>query len=78
MENFNSKLSIDDSVTFTPMFKQSTEMGIAQEEMFGTVVAVRFTKAKVFYDILDDYYGKVFTNVDSSYVNKIEIKKLEE
>jgi hypothetical protein len=78
MENFNSKLSIDDSVTFIPMFKQSTEMGIAQEEMFGTVVAVRFTKAKVFYDILDDYYGKVFTNVDSSYVNKIEIKKLEE
>ena len=78
MENFNSKLSIDDSVTFIPMFKQSTEMGIAQEEMFGTVVAVRFTKAKVFYDILDDYYGRVFTNVDSSYVNKIEIKKLEE
>jgi hypothetical protein len=78
MGNFDSKLSIDDSVTFIPMFKQATEMGIEQEEMFGTVVAVRFTKAKVFYDILDDYYGKVFTNVDSSYVNKIEIKKLEE
>ena len=78
MGNFDSKLSIDDSVTFIPMFKQSTEIGIAQEEMFGIVVAVRFTKAKVFYDILDDYYGKVFTNVDSSYVNKIEIKKLEE
>ena len=78
MGNFDSKLSIDDSVTFIPMFKQSTEIGIAQEEMFGIVVAVRFTKAKVFYDILDDYYGKVFTNVDSSYVNKIEIKKLKE
>jgi hypothetical protein len=44
-------------------------MGVEQEEMCGTIVAVRFTKAKVFYDILDDYYCKVFTNVDSSYVN---------
>jgi hypothetical protein len=79
MANFDSKLNIDDSITFTPMFKQATEMGIAQEEMDGKVVAVRFTKAKVFYDILDDYYGKVFTNVDSSYVNKIEVfNKLEE
>lgn len=79
MANFDSKLSIEDLVTFTPMFKQATEMGIAQEEMYGTVVAVRFTKAKVFYDILDDYYGKVFTNVDSSYVNQIKVfEKLEE
>lgn len=79
MANFDSKLNIDDSITFTPMFKQATEMGIAQEKMYGKVVAVRFTKAKVFYDILDDYYGKVFTNVDSSYVNKIEVfNKLEE
>jgi hypothetical protein len=75
MANFDSKLSIDDSVTFIPMFKQAKKMGIKQEEIDGTVVAVRFTKAKVFYDILDDYYGKVFTNVDSSYVNKIEVSK---
>lgn len=79
MANFESKLSIDDVITFTPMFIQAKKMGIKQEEMEGTIVAVRFTKAKVFYDILDDYYGKVFTNVDSSYVNKIEIfNKLEE
>ena len=79
MANFESKLSIDDLITFTPMFKQAKKMGIKQEEMEGIIVAVRFTKAKVFYDILDDYYGKVFTNVDSSYVNKIEIfNKLEE
>lgn len=79
MANFDSKLNIDESVTFTPMFKQAKKLGIKQEEMYGTVVAVRFTKAKVFYDILDDYYGKVFTNVDSSYVSEIEIfNKLEE
>ena len=79
MANFDSKLNIDDLITFTPMFKQAKKMGIKQEEIDGTVVAVRFTKAKVFYDILDDYYGKVFTNVDSSYVNKIEVsKKLKE
>ena len=75
MANFDSKLSIDDLITFTPMFRQAKKMGIKQEEIDGTVVAVRFTKAKVFYDILDDYYGKVFTNVDSSYVNKIEVSK---
>lgn len=79
MANFDSKLSIDDLITFTPMFKQAKKMGIKQEEMEGTIVAVRFTKAKVFYDILDDYYSKVFTNVDSSYVNKTEFfNKLEE
>lgn len=73
MANFDSKLNIDDSVTFTPMFKQAKKLGIKQEQMYGTVVAVRFTKAKVFYDILNDYYGKVFTNVDSSYVSEIEV-----
>ena len=79
MGNFDSKLNIDDLVTFIPMYKQSKKLGIKQEEIYGTVVAVRFTKAKVFYDVLDDYYGKVFTNVDSSYVNKVEVfKKLEE
>ena len=55
MTNFDSKLSIDDLVTFTPMFRQSKKLGIKQEQMYGTVVAIRFTKAKVFYDILDDY-----------------------
>lgn len=79
MANFDSKLSIDDVITFIPMFIQAKKMGIKQEEMRGIVVGIRFTKAKVFYDILDDYYGKVFANVDSSYVNKIEIfNKLEE
>jgi hypothetical protein len=78
MVNFESNYSIDDSITFIPMFKQATEMGIAQEQMEGTIVSIRFTKAKVFYDILDDYYGRVFTNVDSSNVYPIQQLNLKE
>ena len=78
MANFDSNFSIDDSITFIPMFKQAAEMGIAQEEMDGTIISVRFTKAKVFYDILNDYYGVVFKNVDSSNVYPIKKVTLEE
>jgi len=31
----------------------------------GIITAVRFTKAKVFYDIVDDYSGDLHTRVDS-------------
>jgi hypothetical protein len=78
MGNFESKLNIGDSVTFRPMFIQAKKLGITQDDLWGTVVAVRFTKAKVFYDILDDYYSKVFTDVDSANVFEIEMLKLEE
>jgi len=47
-------------------------MGISQQERFGTIVSVRFTKAKVFYDILDDYYGVIFKKVDFSNVYYID------
>lgn len=79
MANFDSKLNIEDSVEFIPMFRQAKKMGIKQEKLWGEVIAVRFTKAKVFYDVLDDYYGKVFKNIESSYVNEHKIfKKIEE
>jgi hypothetical protein len=78
MGNFESKLNIGDSVTFRPMFIQSKKLGISSDDLWGTVVAIRFTKAKVFYDILDDYYSKVFTDVDSANVFEIEMLKLEE
>jgi len=73
MGNFESKVTIDDDVLFTPMYRHCQTMGIEPEEMYGTVVAVKFTKAKVFYDILDDYYCEVFTNVDSTHVSKVII-----
>jgi hypothetical protein len=78
MENFESKLNIDSNVLFTPMYRHCQEMGIKPGKMYGKVVSVRFTKAKVFYDVLDDYYGKVFSNVDSCNVNEIVSKQLEE
>lgn len=64
-EGFFSTHNIDDAVSFRPMYRHQTLMGIADDTMSGTVIAVRFTKAKVFYDILDDYRGVIFDNVDS-------------
>lgn len=36
-----------------------------EEWASGQIVAVRFTKAKVFYAIVDDFYGSVFDDIDS-------------
>ena len=63
-----SSLQIDDNVVFVPMFWQQTEMGIADDKRYGKVVNIKFTKSKVFYDVLDDYYGKIFIEVDSAKV----------
>lgn len=63
--NFPAQHAIDDMVEFVPMFKQQEEHGITADIRDGIVVAVRFSKMKVFYDILDDYYGIIFPNIDS-------------
>ena len=52
------------------------ERCIEREERFRRVVKVSFTKAKVFYDILDDYYGDIFKMIDSSLI--VPQKKLNE
>jgi hypothetical protein len=67
---FNSHLSIDDNVTFIPSAYYIDEYKIKREEMFGKIIAVRFSKAKVFYDIIDDYYSYLFKNIDSILVEK--------
>lgn len=67
-QDFFSTHAIDDVIEFHPTAQQAKELCIVREPRNGTVVAVRFTKPKVFYDILDEYYGIVFRNVDSSYV----------
>lgn len=67
MELF-SKFSIDDACSFIPMYTQQQSLGISGDEREGQIVAIRFTKPKVWYDILDEYTGTVFTNVDSSKV----------
>jgi hypothetical protein len=75
---FPSAYSIDDKVDFVPSAKQADDRKITRDYRFGTIVKVSFSKAKVFYDILDDYYGEIFTNVDSSFVKPIKQLKLEE
>lgn len=64
-QDFFSSFSIDDEVEFRPMFRQQEELGISDEVRDGKIVAVRFTKPKVFYDILDTYYALIFKDVDS-------------
>jgi hypothetical protein len=77
--NFPSAHSIDDIVNFIPMFRQTEELGITMEKQRGRIIAVRFTKAKVFYDIVDDYHGHLFNNVDSIKVFPVKSHiKLEE
>ena len=63
-----SAYKVDDFVTFIPSAKQCEERCIKREKRWGRVVKVSFTKAKVFYDILDDYYGDIFTMIDSSFI----------
>ena len=75
---FPSAHSIDDKVDFIPSAKQADDRKITREYRFGTIVKVSFSKAKVFYDILDDYYGDIFANVDSSFVKPIKQLKLKE
>lgn len=67
---FESKFEINEEVEFVPMFRHVKEHGISQEGMDGKIVAVRFTEAKVFYDIYSPYWGKIFDNVDSVKVRK--------
>lgn len=67
-QDFFSSHAIDDEVEFVPMFHQQQSKGITPDLREGTIVAVRFTKPKVFYDILDEYYAVIFENVDSSKV----------
>jgi len=75
---YQSKLEIGQEVIFTPMARHREEFCINAEEHYGVVVAIKFTKAKVFYDVLCDYYGKVFEMVDSANAEagKLEIGKM--
>jgi hypothetical protein len=68
---FPSLYTHGDQVSFIPMFRQCRELGISGEPARGQIIGVRFTKAKVFYDIVDDYYGVLFRDVDSAYVGKM-------
>ena len=73
---FESCFAIDEQVGFHPSYKQATELCIdGDEQRYGIVVSIRFTKSKVFYDCLCDYLGVIFTNVPSEKV--FPIRKFE-
>lgn len=68
---FPAQFEIDEAVSFI------TATG--DDERWGTIVKVSFTKAKVWYDILDDYTAQVIEDVDSSFVKTLKSDiKLEE
>jgi len=68
--NFESRFKIGDEIVFISS-KLSAIIG-TNEPIYGTIVSVKFTKAKVFYDILDDYRGKIYEEIDSINVATIE------
>lgn len=78
MAEFTSSLEIDKKIQFIPMEKHCQEFSIKKESLCGVIIAVKFTKAKVFYDIVDDYWGILFTGVDSANIICKKIEKLKE
>ena len=68
---FTSTLEIGQLIKFKPMQRHCEKYAIACSDGYGKITAVRFTKAKVFYDIIDDYYGLLFDNVDSCNVESL-------
>lgn len=66
--DFFSQFTINDKVEFRPMYKHQQMHGIGDEILEGQVMAVRFTEAKVFYDVYNNYWGKLFEGVASEKV----------
>jgi hypothetical protein len=60
-----SSSQINDDVYFRPMYRHQQTMGIADETFEGKVMAVKFTEAKIYYDIYSPYHGVIFDGVDS-------------
>lgn len=67
---FPAQFAIDDNVIFTT--------GPDEEPRYGKVAKVSFTKAKVWYDILDDYTGTVIKEIDSVFIKPIVQNNLKE
>jgi hypothetical protein len=62
--NYTSNFAIGDNVTFSHSEGEWTN---------GLVVGIRFTTAKVFYSIVDDYYGSLYNDIDSNSVREEDI-----
>ena len=57
MPEYSSPYRIGDRVTF--------RSGLNAKLLEGQVAAIRITEAKMFYDVLSSYYGRVYEQVDS-------------
>jgi hypothetical protein len=58
-----SKMQIGDEVEFSPL--PPNESWAACPTYWGEIVAVKFTKAKVLYDIIDDHAANIHREIDS-------------
>lgn len=71
MTEFFSNFAINEDVEFVPMYRHLQAKGIAADPIEGKVIGVRFTEAKVFYDVFSPYWGCIFDGVASGKVFKI-------
>jgi hypothetical protein len=65
---YPSIYDIGDKVEFIPMIRHCIKYKIDEESYIGVITSIKFTFGKVFYTIVDDYYGYLFENVDSAKV----------
>jgi len=64
-----SALDLQEDVNFYPRFKDADRIGIkAETPLRGKIIAIRFTESKVFYDVVDNYWGELFRDIPSEKV----------
>lgn len=68
ISEYNSNFGIEDNIQFT------TEKAKGTQFFNGKITAVKFTKTKVWYDILDEYSGTIFEGIPSEDVINLPIK----
>lgn len=64
-KEYSSFFEIGDNVWFLPMERHIDKLKIIKNYNRGHIINIKFSKSKVFYDIVDDYYGYFFDNIDS-------------
>lgn len=54
-------------------FQIGDEVYYEGQDLRGVIVAIRFTKSKVFYDVLDEYDSSIRRQIDSAFVTEPKI-----
>lgn len=71
VHNYPSAFAIDEFIAFNPQIFDTEEANWVR----GQIIGIEFTRAKVFYTIVDDYHGEVFKKVDSIRVKALNSQK---